>query len=90
MVALVTYCLAVCICFLLVRDMHGILHIIQASLWVDVRAIRPRAAGLHIGIECSGVRDSSWMYFTSLIIIRMGVGLAAVQRKLSDCVVVGL
>ena len=44
---------------------------------------------LLIGIEYSRVRDSSWMYLTSLVTIRIGVELAAVQRKLSDCVVVG-
>ena len=30
-------------------------------------AVRPRAAGLLIGIECSRVRDSSWMYLTCLV-----------------------
>ena len=29
--------------------------------------VRPGATGLLIGIECSRVRDSSWMYLTSLI-----------------------
>ena len=29
------------------------------------------------------------MYLTSFVTTRIGVGLAAVQRKLSDCVVVG-
>ena len=29
------------------------------------------------------------MYFTSFVTTRIGVGLAAVQRKLLDCVVVG-
>ena len=52
--------------------------------------VRPGAAGLLIGIECSRVRDSSWMYLTSLVTTRIAVGLAAVQRKLPDCVVVGL
>jgi hypothetical protein len=52
--------------------------------------VRPRAAGLLIGIECSRVRDSSWMYLTSLVTARIGIELAAVQRKLPDCVVVGL
>src|SRR6185312_8488725 len=51
--------------------------------------VRPRAAGLLIGIECSRVRDRSWMYLTSLVTTRIGVELAAVQRKLPDCVVVG-
>src|SRR6185312_15077005 len=52
--------------------------------------VRPGAAGLLIGIECSRVSDSSWMYLTSLVTTRIGVELAAVQRKLPDCVVVGL
>ena len=46
--------------------------------------------GLLIGIECSRIRDSSWMYLTPLVTTRLGVELAAVQRKLSDYVVVGL
>ena len=50
--------------------------------------VRPSATGLLIGIECSRVRDSSWMYLTSLVTIR--IELAAVQRKLPDCIVVGL
>ena len=45
--------------------------------------------GLLIGIECSRVRDSSWMYITSFVTTRIGVELAAVQRKLPDYVVVG-
>jgi hypothetical protein len=53
-------------------------------------SVRPGAAGLHIGIECSRVRDSSWMYLTSLVTTRIGVELAAVQRKLLDRAVVGL
>ena len=52
--------------------------------------VRPGTAGLFIDIECSRVRDSSWMYLTSLVTTRIGVGLAAVQRKLPDCIVVGL
>ena len=52
--------------------------------------VRPGAAGLLIGIECSRVRDRSWMYLTSFVTTRIGVELAAVQRKLPDCVVVGL
>ena len=51
--------------------------------------VRPETAGLLIDIECSRVRDSSWMYLTSLT-TRIGIELAAVQRKLPDCVVVGL
>ena len=52
--------------------------------------VRPGAAELLIGIECSRVRDSSWMYLTSLVTTQIGVELAAVRRKLSDRAVVGL
>ena len=52
--------------------------------------VRPGAAGLLIGIECSRVRDSLWMYLTSFVTTRIGIELAAVQRKLLNCVVVGL
>ena len=52
--------------------------------------VRPGATGLLTDIEYSRVRDSSYMYLTSFVTIRIGVELAAVQRKLSDCVVVGL
>src|SRR6185369_7689077 len=45
--------------------------------------VRPGAAGLLIGIECSRVRDSSWMYLTSFVTTRIFIELAAVQRKLS-------
>ena len=51
--------------------------------------VRPGTAGLLIDIECSRVRDSSWMYLTSFVTIRIGIELAAVQRKLLDCVVIG-
>ena len=53
-------------------------------------SVRPGAAGLVTGIECSRVRDSSWMYLTSFITTRIGVELAAVQWKLPDLVEVGL
>ena len=52
--------------------------------------VRPGAAGLLIGIECSRVRDSLWMYIISLVTTWIGVELAAVRRKLPDCIVVGL
>ena len=45
--------------------------------------------GLLIGIECSRVRDSLWMYLISFVTTRIDVELAAVQKKLTDCVVVG-
>ena len=35
--------------------------------------VRPRTAGLLIGIECSRVRDSAWMYLTSFVTTRIGV-----------------
>ena len=52
--------------------------------------VRLGVAGLLIGIECSRVRDSSWMYLTSLVTTRIGIELAEVQRKLSVCIVEGL
>ena len=52
--------------------------------------VRPGTAGLLIDIECSRVRDSSWIYLTSLVTTQIGVELAVVQRKLPDYVVVGL
>ena len=51
--------------------------------------VRPGTAGLLIGIECSRVRDRSWMYLTSFVTTQIGVEQAAVQRKIPDCVVVG-
>ena len=33
-------------------------------------------------IECSKVRDSLWIYLTSLVTTRIGIELAAIQRKL--------
>jgi len=35
--------------------------------------------GLLTGIECSRVRDSSWMYLTSFVTTIIGVVLAAVK-----------
>ena len=52
--------------------------------------VRPGAVGLLIGIECSRVRNSSWMYLASVVTTRIGVDLAAVQKKLPDRVIVGL
>ena len=54
------------------------MHLIHGmSLFTKV-LVRLGAAGLLIGIECSRIRDSTWMYLTSLVTIRIGVGLAAV------------
>ena len=52
--------------------------------------VRPRAARLLIGIECSRVKDNLWIYLISLVTTRICVELAAVQRKLPNCVIVGL
>ena len=52
--------------------------------------VKPEVAGLFIGIEYSRVRDRPWMYLTSFVTTRIGIELAALQRKLPDCVVVGL
>ena len=43
--------------------------------------VRPEIAGLLVGIECSRVRDRSWMYLTSLVTTRIDVELAAVQEN---------
>ena len=37
--------------------------------------VKPEAVGLLIGIECSRIRDSIWMYLTSLVTTRIGVEL---------------
>ena len=67
---------------------------VQDACMTQLRRVRglarPRAAGLLIGIECSRVRDRSWMYLTSFVTTRIGIELATVQRKLSDYVVVEL
>jgi len=46
---------------------------------VKEEGVRPGTVGLLIGIECSRVRDSSWMYLTSFVTTLIGVVLAAVQ-----------
>ena len=73
-------------------DTHPIQQpfIIPYNLLFLSATVRPGAARVLIGIECSRVRDSSWMYLTSLVTPLIGVELAAVQRKLPDCVVIGL
>ena len=52
---------------------------LQDSATKSSGLVRPRAAGLLTDIECSRVRDSSWMYLTSFVTTRIGVVLAAVQ-----------
>ena len=66
------------------------MHMTSPAWAAQADPVRPGAAGLLIGIECSRVRDSSWMYLTSLVTTRIGVELAAIQRKLPDYVIVGL
>ena len=39
----------------------------------------PKQMGLLTGIEYSRVRDSAWMYLTSFVTIRTGIGLVVVQ-----------
>ena len=67
---------------------------LSSAATVEIAAVaagvRPGAAGLLIGIEYSRIRDNSWMYLTSLVTTRIGIELAAVQRKLPDHAVVGL
>ena len=41
--------------------------------------VRPGTTGLLIGIECSRVRDSTWLYLGSLVTTRIGAELTAVQ-----------
>ena len=52
--------------------------------------VRPGAARLLTGIECSRVRDSSWMYLTSLVNYPNRRRTNCSTRKLPDHVVVGL
>ena len=55
-----------------------------------LESVRPGAAGLLTGIECSRVRDGSWMYLTYFVTTRIGVETSCSTRKLPDRVVVGL
>ena len=64
-----------------------VLDACRTRLWRARGLVKPGAARLLTDIECSRVRDSSWMYLTSFVTTRIGVELAAVQRKLPDCVV---
>ena len=41
--------------------------------------VKPGAAGLLTGVEYSRVRDSAWMYLTSLVTTCLEVGLVDVQ-----------
>ena len=48
---------------------------------MHIEPVRPGATGLLIGIECSIVRDSTWMYLIYFVSTRIGVELAAVQEN---------
>ena len=67
-----------------------VLDVCRTRLRRARRLVRPGTAGLLIDIECYRVRDSSWMYLISFVTTRIGIELATIQRKLPDCVVVGL
>ena len=62
-----------------------VLDVCRTRLWRARALVRPGAVGLLIGIECFRGRDSSCIYLTSFVTTRIGVELAAVQRKLPDC-----
>ena len=49
------------------------------SLFSSNPPVRPGAAGLLIGIECSRIRNSSWMYFIYIVTTRIAVELVKVQ-----------
>ena len=55
------------------------MHMTSPAWVAQADPVRPGAAGLLIGIECSRVRDSSWMYLASFVTTRIGVELAAVH-----------
>ena len=61
------------------KKLHQILDACRTRLRRARGLVRPRAAGLLIGIECSRVRDSACMYITSDVTTRIGVELAAVH-----------
>ena len=72
------------------EDAHQVLDACRTRLWRARGLVRPGVAGLLIGIECSRIRGSLWMYLISFVTTRISVELAVVQRKLPDYVVVGL
>ena len=55
----------ICVKFVSRRSSYGFG---RTSTWsCKAMGVRPGIAGLLIDIECSRVRDSSWMYLTSLV-----------------------
>ena len=53
--------------FEVLEDVVQVLDACRTRLRRARGLVRPEAAGLFIGIECSRVTDSSWMYLTSLV-----------------------
>jgi len=51
----------------------------QNSTTKSLGLVRPEAAGLFTGVKYSRVRDSTWMYLTSVVTTRIVVGLVDVQ-----------
>ena len=61
------------------KDVHQALRRLQDSATKSSGACQIRGSGLLIGIKCSGVKDSAWMYLTSSVTTRIGVELVEVQ-----------
>ena len=60
---------------------HQVLDACRTRLRRARGLVRPGAAGLLIGIECSRVRDSTLMYLISFVTTRIDVELALVQEN---------
>ena len=69
---------------------HYLTFCMYLSALTSSICVRPEAAGLLIGIECSRVRDSPWMYLTSFCSYPNRCRTSCSIRKLPDQVVVGL
>ena len=69
------------------EDDYQVLDACRTQLRRARGLVRSRVVGLLICIECSRVRDSSWIYLISFVTNRIGIELAAVQRKLPGYVV---
>ena len=67
-----------------------VLDACRTRLWRARGLVRPGTAGLLIDIECSRVRDSSWMYLTSFCNYPNRRRTSCSTRKLLDRVEVGL
>ena len=64
--------------FEVLEDAVQVLDACRTQLQRARGLVRPGTAGLLTGIECSRVRDSSWMYLISFVTTLIGVVLAAV------------